>query len=49
MKHHIEFMREDQVKDNTVDTLLSNVLYKSIGRAFPGLKADYGTNEFSIN
>jgi transitional endoplasmic reticulum ATPase len=49
MRHHIEFMREDQVKDNTVDTLLSNVMYKSIGRAFPGLKKDYGTEEFTTN
>jgi transitional endoplasmic reticulum ATPase len=49
MRHHIEFMREDQVKDNTVDTLLSNVMYKSIGRAFPGLKEGYGTQEFTTN
>lgn len=49
MKHHIEFMREDQVKDNTVDTLLSHVLYKSMGRAFPGLEQRDGGQEFTSN
>lgn len=47
MKHHIEFMREDQQKDNSVDALLSQTLYKSIGRAFPGLKQEFGTEEFA--
>lgn len=46
MKHHIEFMREDQQKDNSVDALLSQTLYKSLGRAFPGLKQEFGSEEF---
>jgi transitional endoplasmic reticulum ATPase len=47
MKHHIEFMREDQEKDNTVDTLLTHALYKTIGNAFPGLRKRDGADELA--
>lgn len=49
MKHHIEFMREDQEKDTSVDAMLANVMYKAFGRAFPEFKNNYGDDsEFNL-
>lgn len=35
MRHHIEFMREDQEKDFTAENLLGHVFYKAMTQAFP--------------
>jgi transitional endoplasmic reticulum ATPase len=42
MKHHIQFMREDQEKDVSVEAQLGSVLFKTIGRAFPEFKDNFG-------
>lgn len=50
MKHHIEFMREDQEKDESVDAMVAKVMYKSMSRAFPEFKDNYGDDsEFKLD
>ena len=46
MKHHIEFMRDEQEKDSSVEQTFAQTLYKAMGKAFPGLKERDGAAEF---
>jgi len=49
MKHHIEFMREDQKKDFTLEHLLAHVTYKALKGAFPQMgmdRADWKNSPF---
>ncbi len=38
MRHHIEFMREDQEKDFTAENLLGHLFFKSMTKAFPRMQ-----------
>lgn len=42
MKHHINFMREDQQKDVSVENMLGHVFYRSLERAVPDLINEFG-------
>lgn len=37
MTHHIEFMKEDQQKDHTMENLMGHVFYKAMKQAFPAI------------
>lgn len=37
MTHHIEFMKEDQKKDHTMENLMGHVFYKAMKQAFPDM------------
>jgi len=47
MKHHIEFMRDDQKVDHSAENLLAHVLYKSMKKAFPQIDTGVSINEFT--
>lgn len=50
MKHHIQFMREDQEKDVSVEAQLGSVIFKTFSRAFPEFKDNYGDeSEFKLD
>jgi len=38
MRHHIEFMREDQEKDFTAENLIGHIFYTAMTKAFPNME-----------
>lgn len=47
MKHHIDFMRDDQKVDHSAETMISHLMYKAMKKAFPKIDTQHDIQEFT--